>query len=244
MPHRNAPLSLEGRRRLVERCRTRPIAHVAAEMGISRQCASKWINRYRKFGELGLADHSYTPRRQPTATDAETLARIERWRRERKWSAAWISCELAAEGVQINRRTVTRHLARLGLNRRRFLDPTGASNRVPPALGAKPAVQATPTCDRDSRRLALRAAVSNRGRGRARAGRRRPDEPDRPGIGGVRAGAATGFRTAHVPARAAATGPAPSATTTVHYGDDFDDEIRWLALVADTFSAKPARDTA
>jgi hypothetical protein len=29
--HRNAPLTIEGRRRLVERCRTRPIAHVAAE---------------------------------------------------------------------------------------------------------------------------------------------------------------------------------------------------------------------
>src|SRR4051812_15294899 len=30
--HANAPLSIEGRRRLVERCKTRPIAHVAAEM--------------------------------------------------------------------------------------------------------------------------------------------------------------------------------------------------------------------
>ncbi len=100
-------------------------------MGISRQCASKWVNRYWKFGALGLQDHSCTPRRQPTATDAETLARIERWRRERKWSAARITFELAAEGMPISRRTVTRHLARLGLNRRRFLDPTGASNRVP-----------------------------------------------------------------------------------------------------------------
>ena len=36
MTHRNSPLSVEGRRRLVERCKTRPIAHVAAEMGISR----------------------------------------------------------------------------------------------------------------------------------------------------------------------------------------------------------------
>lgn len=32
----NSPLTVEGRQRLVERCRTRPIAHVAAEMGISR----------------------------------------------------------------------------------------------------------------------------------------------------------------------------------------------------------------
>ena len=41
MTHTNAPLSIEGRRRHVERCRTRPIAHVAAEMVISRACASK-----------------------------------------------------------------------------------------------------------------------------------------------------------------------------------------------------------
>lgn len=68
MSHRNAPLSFEGRLRLVERCRTRPIAHVAAEMGMSRACASKWVNRYRRYGEIGLYDRSSTPRRQPNIT--------------------------------------------------------------------------------------------------------------------------------------------------------------------------------
>ncbi|BAC68689.1 putative IS481 family IS1122-like transposase [Streptomyces avermitilis MA-4680 = NBRC 14893] len=68
--HRNAPLSVEGRRRLVERCKSRPIAHVAAEMGISRACASKWVNRFRRYGELGLHDRSSAPRHQPTATPA------------------------------------------------------------------------------------------------------------------------------------------------------------------------------
>ncbi|OPX12450.1 hypothetical protein B1964_21515 [Gordonia sp. i37] len=58
--HRNAPLTLEGRRRLIERTRTRPIAHVAAEMGISRATASKWVNRYRRFGELGPVDRAST----------------------------------------------------------------------------------------------------------------------------------------------------------------------------------------
>jgi transposase len=64
--HRNAPLSLEGRRRLVARCQSRPIAHVAAEMGISRQCASKWVNRWRRWGETGLLDRPSVPRHQPT----------------------------------------------------------------------------------------------------------------------------------------------------------------------------------
>ncbi|WDV49646.1 leucine zipper domain-containing protein [Streptomyces coeruleorubidus] len=60
MTHANSPLSIEGRRRLVERCRTRPIAHVAAEMGISRSCAPKWVNRYRRYGATGLLDRPST----------------------------------------------------------------------------------------------------------------------------------------------------------------------------------------
>jgi transposase-like protein len=56
MSHRNAPLSLEGRLRLVQRCKQRPISLVAAEIGISQACASKWVNRWRRHGELGLHD--------------------------------------------------------------------------------------------------------------------------------------------------------------------------------------------
>jgi transposase len=135
--HRNAPLSIEGRRRLVRRCRTRPIAHVAAEMGISRACASKWINRWRRYGELGLVDRSSAPRRSPRATPAWVIKRIETWRRTRKWSATRITLELAELGYRINRRTVTGHLTRLGLGQRRFLDPCGDSNRTPRRIVAR-----------------------------------------------------------------------------------------------------------
>lgn len=137
MTHRNAPLSFEGRRRLIERCRTRPIAHVAADMGISRACASKWVNRYRRHGELGLLDRPSTPRRQPTATPAEVVARIETLRRSHKWSASRIAFELESEGITISRRTVTRHLAALGLNRRRSIDLDGDSNRAPRKITAR-----------------------------------------------------------------------------------------------------------
>lgn len=129
MTRRNAPLNLEGRRRLVQRCQFRPIAHVAAEMGISRACASRWVNRWRRYGDLGLHDRSSAPRHSPSATPAHVIARIEVWRREHKWSAARITHELAANGVRLNRRTVTRHLARLGLGQRKFIDPTGELNR-------------------------------------------------------------------------------------------------------------------
>ena len=130
MTHGNAPLSIEGRRRLVTRCANRPIAHVAAEMGISRACASKWVNRFRRFGEIGLLDESSAPHRQRRATAAEVVLEIEKMRRSRKRSAARIAFELNSSGVVISRRTVSRHLVGLRLNRRKFIDPCGELNRT------------------------------------------------------------------------------------------------------------------
>lgn len=65
------------------------------------------------------------------------MIRIERLRRDRKWSARRIALELAADGVTVSVRTVGRHLAHLGLNRRRFLDPTGHNNRAPRRIIAR-----------------------------------------------------------------------------------------------------------
>ncbi|CQD16638.1 putative transposase [Mycolicibacterium conceptionense] len=137
MTHKNAPLTVEGRHRVIERCRTRPIAHVAKEMGISRACASKWVNRWRRHGELGLHDRSSTPHHSPTATPAHVVALIETSRREKKWSAQRITHDLSEQGIRLNRRTVTRHLAHLGLNHRRFLHPNGESNRQPGRITAR-----------------------------------------------------------------------------------------------------------
>ena len=137
MSHRNAPLSFEGRLRLVQRCQQRPISHVAAEMGISRACASKWVNRWRRHGELGLHDRPSTPHHSPDATPAWVIERIETWRREKKWSANRITHELAELDFRINRRTVTRHLTRLGLGQRRFIDSSGHSNRKPGKIIAR-----------------------------------------------------------------------------------------------------------
>lgn len=52
-------------------------------------------------------------------------------RRSYKWSAARIAFELEHEGVQVSRRTVSRILAHLQLNRRTFIDPSGDANREP-----------------------------------------------------------------------------------------------------------------
>lgn len=134
--HRNSALSVEGRRRLIERCRIRPIAHVAAEMGHSLATASKWVNRYRKFGELGLLDRSSAPVQQPTTTFGETVARIESMRRDKKWSASRIAFELQADGVTVSRSTGTR-LAQFGLHHRRFIDPSGGTKREVKKITAK-----------------------------------------------------------------------------------------------------------
>lgn len=49
--------------------------------------ASKWVNRYRRFGEACLTDHPSAPHHQPTTTPAQIVVRIEQLRRDRKWSA-------------------------------------------------------------------------------------------------------------------------------------------------------------
>lgn len=131
MSHANAPLTPAGRLRLVQRCQHRPIAHVAAEMGISRQCATKWVQRYRLGGEEGLLDRSSAPFNRPTQTPPKVVDLIETWRRERKWTARQIHRELTATGHEISLVTVGRWLTRLGISQRRFLDPDGTTNKQP-----------------------------------------------------------------------------------------------------------------
>ncbi|MFD8090957.1 IS481 family transposase [Streptomyces malaysiensis] len=122
MSHRNARLTVYGRQLLVERVRSgRPIAHVAAEMGISRATAHKWLRRWRAEGEAGLHDRSSRPHRTPHRTPAAVEDRVCRLRQDRKLGPARIGPIL---GLPVS--TVHRVLARHGLNRLTFLDrPTG-----------------------------------------------------------------------------------------------------------------------
>ncbi|MFF0783642.1 IS481 family transposase [Streptomyces sp. NPDC003720] len=122
MSHRNARLTVHGRRLLVERVRSgRPVAHVAAEMGISRATAHKWIRRWRTEGEAGLADRSSRPRTTPHRTAATVEARVCRLRQTRKLGPARIGPALGLPAS-----TVHRILVRHALNRLAFLDrPTG-----------------------------------------------------------------------------------------------------------------------
>jgi len=129
--HQNAPLTPEGRRRLVERIdEGRAISHVAAEAGVSRQRLGVWYRRWLEEGEAGLEDRSSRPLRSPNITSDELGDHIEAIRREKKWGPDRISGYLATKGISVSPATVHRELKRRGLNRVRNLDaPTGESMR-------------------------------------------------------------------------------------------------------------------
>jgi transposase InsO family protein len=115
-------LSPWSRLQLVERVVAgRPAAHVAAEMGVSRATAYKWLARYRAEGVAGLTDRSSRPRRTPTRTDPATEALIVALRRDRRLGPARI-----AGIVGVPASTVHRVLTRHGMPRLAWLDrPTG-----------------------------------------------------------------------------------------------------------------------
>jgi hypothetical protein len=54
----------------------RPVAHVAAELGLSRQCAHRWVKRFGEQGWDGLHDRSSRPLHCPRRTPAEVEERV------------------------------------------------------------------------------------------------------------------------------------------------------------------------
>ncbi|HWJ63491.1 MAG TPA: IS481 family transposase [Acidimicrobiales bacterium] len=120
MGHRNARLTVHGRLLLVQRVRAEgmPIAHVAKAMGVSRQCASRWVGRFDAEGEAGLADRSSRPHSMPARTADEVEARVIAARSEHRWGPDRLGPELG-----IPARTVTRILRRHQVPLLRDLDP-------------------------------------------------------------------------------------------------------------------------
>ena len=127
MPHANTRLTLHGRALLIERVISdgRPVSHVAKELGISRQCAHRWINRYRAGGSTGLLNRSSRPHRCPHKTTG------------RREAAVVVARMLDREGplriatvTGVPARTVSRILNRYDLPPLSWLDPvTGDSIR-------------------------------------------------------------------------------------------------------------------
>jgi transposase InsO family protein len=124
MSHANARLTFHGRCLLIERVRQdrRPVSHVAKEMGISRQCAHRWVARFDAEGWDGLRDRSSRAKSFPTRTPPDVEAGVVAARRELR-----LGRDRIAEATGVPARTVSRILARHQLPPIAALDPiTGA----------------------------------------------------------------------------------------------------------------------
>jgi hypothetical protein len=94
------------------------VAHVAKELGVSRQCAHRWVRRFDAEGWDGLHDRSSRPHRSPGRTPAVEEARIVAERESSRRGPDWIAAELGVPA-----RTVTRVLRRHHVPRLAECDP-------------------------------------------------------------------------------------------------------------------------
>lgn len=119
MSHVRARLAPAGRLILVQRVLSgRPVSHVAKEMGVSRQCAHRWISRFHRFGPAGLLDRSSRHRTHPATTPPATAARLLELRQTER-----LGRDELARRVGVSPSTASRIVARAGLPRLHELDP-------------------------------------------------------------------------------------------------------------------------
>jgi transposase InsO family protein len=128
--HRNAALSLKGRRelcrRVVEGERTLSEAAEAAEVSV--RCARKWVGRYRAEGEAGLLDRSSAPHQIPHRTAEQRVQAIAALRRLRFTGPEIAECL----GMALS--TVSGILTRIGMGKlgRLGLEPAKRYERERP----------------------------------------------------------------------------------------------------------------
>lgn len=117
--HKNARTTPRSRALLIHRVLVEhwPAAQVARSLGVSVRTVYKWLARYRALGTAGLQDRSSAARRRPHALPAAWIALI-RLMRQSKLVAVEI-----AQRLPLARSTISAVLARVGLNRLRYLTP-------------------------------------------------------------------------------------------------------------------------
>lgn len=124
--HKNAPLTPEGRARMVRLVVEDGFTQswVAMMFCVSRRTVGKWVRRFREEGEAGLVDRSSRPKRSPCETPAATRARMLELRVEYRLSAPEV-----AELVGVPVSTTARWLHRAGLGRLRPPQPDEPARR-------------------------------------------------------------------------------------------------------------------
>jgi len=116
--HGNAELSLNKRRRLVQRVAEGWTLTKAAEAAeVSVRTARKWVRRHRADGESGLLDRSSRPHSSPSATPEQRVQLIALLRRSTRMTGTEI-----AEVLAMPITTVQGILTRIGLGKRSRLD--------------------------------------------------------------------------------------------------------------------------
>jgi len=123
--HANARTCPKSRRLLVDRILEQDwsVTEAAMAAGVSDRSAYRWLRRWRREGEQGLADRSSAPKRIPHKTAPERVEAIAALRRLRM-TAAEIS-----ELLRIPLSTVCAWLKRIGLGKRSRLEPPEPPNR-------------------------------------------------------------------------------------------------------------------
>lgn len=115
MQHPNARLSVYQRQLIVERVDAGwTVARAARAVGVSRQTASKWVNRFRSSGPDGLRDASSRPRHTQPRVGKDVVRRIAKARLRFRRGPHFLGWRLGIAGS-----TVHVVLRRLGLNRLR-----------------------------------------------------------------------------------------------------------------------------
>ncbi|MGA7226997.1 MAG: IS481 family transposase [Acidimicrobiia bacterium] len=102
--HPNAPLTPEGRRRMVSCVLDRgwSVEATSERFQVDAKTVRKWRDRFIAEGEDGLLDRSSRPHRSPYRTSRQLRRQVVRLRRKRRWGADRIGFEvgLAASTVQ------------------------------------------------------------------------------------------------------------------------------------------------
>jgi transposase InsO family protein len=115
--HKNARLTFEGRKLLIERIAAMGLVPAAQAAGISPRTACKWRSRFELLGLDGLIDRTSRPLRTRSTIDAQLALRIERLRRKR------MPMRRIAQIVGRSVATISRVLAQLNLSSLKAIDP-------------------------------------------------------------------------------------------------------------------------